>query len=467
MASSGGTLRWQAPELLMYEGNGMDTQTRNSLASDIYAFACVCYEVWLICLSSPYLESLLMRHQIFVGHPPFHELMPEYRVISAVVNGNRPPRPSLELRTTSGFDDAIWDLINKCWRMIPSQRPSAHDVVRCLSSRRNPPPACDWDEAIMSRLHSTLAGHPWSRPAYRLEGTQGLDSHDTFNTQPPSSAILHAPSRVVTENCYENDRNTSMVPIGKRTPGPTPGRTPSPTSTTRHARHRTPRPALGSSSSLISVTRAYHRAPGPAPGRKHFLTGTTPRARYRGPSPTLGSKRSLTSKASCVHPQVVDENYSGGVIGALDVHQSPPSAPSPLSLPLPVPIVHPSNTYHDRSGQREGTVHDSGPNLKRAMDDPDTSWFQKKMRVDSTSPAKLAVSSDFAPTRQLSSSQLHNQRANRTPENALRGMFRESGIENISPPARLCPDVGTENRFDLIGVQITYTSKKKRLLRFL
>ena len=49
MASSRGTLRWQAPELLNFDGDSMDT---NSLASDIYAFACVCYEVLLICLSS-------------------------------------------------------------------------------------------------------------------------------------------------------------------------------------------------------------------------------------------------------------------------------------------------------------------------------------------------------------------------------------------------------------------------------
>lgn len=34
-----GTLRWQAPELLK------DDDAGNSLASDIFAYACVCYEV--------------------------------------------------------------------------------------------------------------------------------------------------------------------------------------------------------------------------------------------------------------------------------------------------------------------------------------------------------------------------------------------------------------------------------------
>ena len=39
-ARAGGTMRWLAPELLSPD----DTQHTNK-ASDIYAFACVCYEV--------------------------------------------------------------------------------------------------------------------------------------------------------------------------------------------------------------------------------------------------------------------------------------------------------------------------------------------------------------------------------------------------------------------------------------
>ncbi|KAJ7936345.1 kinase-like domain-containing protein [Mycena leptocephala] len=57
---SGGTTRWQAPELL--HGN------RNSAASDVYAFACVCYE-------------------IFTGKIPFFEVR-EHAVVMHVVNGN-------------------------------------------------------------------------------------------------------------------------------------------------------------------------------------------------------------------------------------------------------------------------------------------------------------------------------------------------------------------------------------------
>lgn len=40
-------MRWQAPELLNVGADETDNHDqRNSQASDIYAFACVCYEVW-------------------------------------------------------------------------------------------------------------------------------------------------------------------------------------------------------------------------------------------------------------------------------------------------------------------------------------------------------------------------------------------------------------------------------------
>jgi len=42
---SGGTLRWQAPELLDPD----DEDGHNSFASDVYAYACVCYEVGSVC----------------------------------------------------------------------------------------------------------------------------------------------------------------------------------------------------------------------------------------------------------------------------------------------------------------------------------------------------------------------------------------------------------------------------------
>ncbi|KAG0694751.1 kinase-like domain-containing protein [Suillus ampliporus] len=101
-----GALLYKAPELLDSTKCEPD---RKTLKSDIYAFACVCYE-------------------IFVGHPRFFEMCIS-RLITAVVNDERPSRP-----TATQLDDDTWDLMNQCWQKNSASRPRAIDVVRCLQS---------------------------------------------------------------------------------------------------------------------------------------------------------------------------------------------------------------------------------------------------------------------------------------------------------------------------------------------
>jgi serine/threonine protein kinase len=48
-AHATGTLRWEAPELLAPETDGNAILAVNTRASDIYSFACVCYEVKCLC----------------------------------------------------------------------------------------------------------------------------------------------------------------------------------------------------------------------------------------------------------------------------------------------------------------------------------------------------------------------------------------------------------------------------------
>ncbi|KAJ7793004.1 kinase-like domain-containing protein, partial [Mycena leptocephala] len=86
---TGGTTRWQAPEIL--EGD------RTSPASDVYAFACVCYE-------------------IFTGTVPFPKLN-NVAVIRRVVQGERPTKSSSIL-------DYVWTLMMECWKAEPQERPS-------------------------------------------------------------------------------------------------------------------------------------------------------------------------------------------------------------------------------------------------------------------------------------------------------------------------------------------------------
>ncbi|KAK7014133.1 Rho guanine nucleotide exchange factor [Paramarasmius palmivorus] len=100
----GGTPRWLAPELLNHA-------SRPSYESDIYAFGCVCYE-------------------IYTGLRPFHELRLDAAVILRVVNGDRPSRPA----GNTELDDDIWTLMNQCWAMNSSSRPDIDTLEHRLRS---------------------------------------------------------------------------------------------------------------------------------------------------------------------------------------------------------------------------------------------------------------------------------------------------------------------------------------------
>ena len=121
-------------------------------------------------------QSLLMLWQVFAGHPRFFEL-DTFQFIMAIVTDRRPPRPSHEVCINVGLDDAIWDLMDLCWQRVPAKRPSARDVVQkltLLSSARSPESlTCDWDEAIMSRLCSSLGQDPFVGSAITTESVGG------------------------------------------------------------------------------------------------------------------------------------------------------------------------------------------------------------------------------------------------------------------------------------------------------
>ncbi|KAG1731474.1 TKL/TKL-ccin protein kinase [Suillus paluster] len=98
-----GTLHYMAPELF----NPVKSEP-NTLESDVYAFACVCYE-------------------IFVGHPRFSGM--GMAVMKAVIDDERPLRPA-----APQLDDDMWYLMNKCWGKNPASRPRAIDIVQRLQS---------------------------------------------------------------------------------------------------------------------------------------------------------------------------------------------------------------------------------------------------------------------------------------------------------------------------------------------
>ncbi|KAJ7886898.1 kinase-like domain-containing protein [Mycena leptocephala] len=91
-----------APELIDPERFG--SPFLRTPATDVYAFACVCLE-------------------LYTGRPPFANLS-ETATLLRVINGDRPERPSCE----PAMSDALWQHVNECWAQDSAARP-ATDVV--------------------------------------------------------------------------------------------------------------------------------------------------------------------------------------------------------------------------------------------------------------------------------------------------------------------------------------------------
>ncbi|KAJ7714230.1 kinase-like domain-containing protein [Mycena olivaceomarginata] len=126
----GGTVRWQAPELLI-KGE------RNSFCSDVYAFSCVCYE-------------------IFTGDLPFCDFPTDGAVLFQVLQGQRP-------RRSPSIPNDVWNLMVECWEETPAERPSAEGIVSRLCDR----PICaiptetasDWNPSSTSKFRASLEEH--------------------------------------------------------------------------------------------------------------------------------------------------------------------------------------------------------------------------------------------------------------------------------------------------------------------
>ncbi|GLB41983.1 putative protein tyrosine kinase [Lyophyllum shimeji] len=118
VASKGGSVRWQAPELIDMEN---DEVVENTEASDVYAWSCVCYE-------------------IFTGDIPFAAVHLDATVMLKVKSGAQPTRPldSSHSWRDWGLTESIWSLMKHCWSADPSKRPKIEDVIKRLARwRRN------------------------------------------------------------------------------------------------------------------------------------------------------------------------------------------------------------------------------------------------------------------------------------------------------------------------------------------
>ncbi|KAJ7586419.1 kinase-like protein, partial [Mycena floridula] len=95
-SNNAGTLAWKAPETIRHVDG-------NTQKSDMYSFACVCYEV-------------------FTRKPPFceKEKFNEVAIMLKVLNNERPTRPA-----SSELNDTVWNCMGDCWKHNPDERPTA------------------------------------------------------------------------------------------------------------------------------------------------------------------------------------------------------------------------------------------------------------------------------------------------------------------------------------------------------
>jgi serine/threonine protein kinase len=95
-ATSKGTWRFWAPEI-MNDEHGIQ---RVTTATDVYAFA-------------------MTVIQIFTGHLPFSHIKSDAKVVLTVITGGRPQRGHCPQIT-----DDIWGILETCWDVDPTRRPS-------------------------------------------------------------------------------------------------------------------------------------------------------------------------------------------------------------------------------------------------------------------------------------------------------------------------------------------------------
>ncbi|KAG6907327.1 hypothetical protein DXG01_009409 [Tephrocybe rancida] len=143
VASKGGTVRWQAPELYQDTSDPGDEEfiIPNTKMSDVFALGCLFYE-------------------IFTGNVPFHETRSSIRVALKVTKGQVPSRPSDgdPAYLIHGLNESIWKLMERCWAFDPLARPAMAAIVSSLELERSttfkdprPPPQWPAGSAVRFR----------------------------------------------------------------------------------------------------------------------------------------------------------------------------------------------------------------------------------------------------------------------------------------------------------------------------
>ncbi|KAJ6460244.1 kinase-like domain-containing protein, partial [Mycena sanguinolenta] len=134
-SSGSGGIIILAPELIIGD-------TEPHFGSDVYAFACLCY-------------------QTLTARAPFSELFGPAMVLLRVLDGYRPIRP--DSWPVTPVLDNLWNLVQDCWKEHSTERPLIGQVVERLtgpSIGATTQPATDWDETLTPKFRRSLQTEP-------------------------------------------------------------------------------------------------------------------------------------------------------------------------------------------------------------------------------------------------------------------------------------------------------------------
>ncbi|KDQ56783.1 hypothetical protein JAAARDRAFT_132054 [Jaapia argillacea MUCL 33604] len=147
--STTGSTRWMAPELHSPESFGLEG-ARRTCASDVYAFACLCLEV-------------------YTEQPPFRNITSDFAIALKVTKGERPNRPSKEECHGKELRDDMWALMERCWSGDRSTRPNMVLVVADIQSL---------EETVLKRPRTAEYASESPPDPFKLGSDSVLLTHD-------------------------------------------------------------------------------------------------------------------------------------------------------------------------------------------------------------------------------------------------------------------------------------------------
>ncbi|KAG6818671.1 hypothetical protein H0H93_002930 [Arthromyces matolae] len=202
VASKGGSIRWQAPELL---DPRRDDIAHNTVQSDIYALACVLYEVSR--LFSSFLP-LFTSEKIFTGNLPLFEIKNVQQIPKKVWDGTRPTCPDrLSPSWNQGLAKNIWSLMKKCWEKRVDLRPPLVKIVQKLQSTA----------PRDTRLHNTGSSDELLPSAFRRKMSEGIDVIDVQTLK-----VIVGPNTLNSETIHQGSNLTVIPPSMQLPTMPTP-----------------------------------------------------------------------------------------------------------------------------------------------------------------------------------------------------------------------------------------------------